>query len=262
MDFGLTGKVAVITGGSEGIGKATALAFAREGAMVAICARRPDVLNAAADEVRSQAAAADGVLAVPTDMSKAADVESFLQQTIARFGGIDVLVNNVGASAAASIEAVTDDEWQADLDLKVFSTIRACRIAVPSMRGRGGGRIINITTVAGKAPGAASFPSSVTRAAGIALTKGISKELAKDNILVNTICLSIVKSGQIERNARRRFPDLALEQAYREMGKGIPVGRIGEAEEAADLILYLASGRAGFITGASINFDGGASPVV
>ena len=260
MEFGLNGKVAVITGASEGIGKATAAAFAREGAKVAICARRPDVLEAAAQTVRGQTESE--VLAVPTDMSNAESVAAFMQQVTDRFCGIDILVNNVGASAAAPFESLSDEDWQADLDLKVFSTIRTCRAAIPSMRARGGGRIINITTVAGKAPGAASYPSSVTRAAGIALTKGLSKELAKDHILVNTVCLSIVKSGQIERNARRRFPNLSLEEAFTEMGKGLPVGRIGEAEEAADLILYLASERAGFITGASINFDGGASPVV
>ena len=260
MEFGLNGKVAVITGASEGIGKATAAAFAREGAKVAICARRADVLEDAAREIRSQTEG--DVLAVPADMTDGAAVVAFMKQVIDRFGGIDILVNNVGASAAAAFETLSDEDWQYDIDLKLLSTIRTCRVAVPSMRERGGGRIINITTVAGKAPGGNSYPSSVTRAAGIALTKGLSKELAKDKILVNTICLSIVKSGQISRNAARRFPNLSLDEAYLEMGKGLPVGRIGEAEEAADLIVYLASDRAGFITGASINFDGGASPVV
>jgi NAD(P)-dependent dehydrogenase (short-subunit alcohol dehydrogenase family) len=261
MDLGLTGKVAVITGASEGIGKATALAFAREGAKVAICARRGDVLGETAQEIRTTTPGAE-VLDVPTDMTQAEQVEAFMTSVVNRFGGIDILVNNVGQSAATDFESVTDDAWQYDIDLKLLSTIRTCRVAIPSMRARGGGRIVNITTVAGKAPGASSYPSSVTRAAGIALTKGMSKELAKDNILVNTICLSIVESGQIMRNASRRFPDLPLDQAFAEMGKNIPVGRIGKSDEAADLIAYLCSARAGFITGASINFDGGASPVV
>lgn len=261
MDLGLAGKVAVITGASEGIGKATALAFVREGAHVAICARRAEVLAGAAHEIRSTVPDAD-VLDVPADMTRADEIDAFMNSVVGRFGGIDILINNVGQSAAAAFESVTDEDWQYDIDLKLLSTIRTCRVAVPSMRARGGGRIINITTVAGKAPGASSYPSSVTRAAGIALTKGLSKELAKDNILVNTICLSIVESGQIARNASRRFPDLPLDQAFAEMGKGLPVGRIGKADEAADLIAYLCSSRAGFITGASINFDGGASPVV
>jgi NAD(P)-dependent dehydrogenase (short-subunit alcohol dehydrogenase family) len=261
MDLGLTGKVAVITGASEGIGLATATAFAREDVRVAICARRQDVLAEAAQSIRDAVPGAD-VLDVPTDMTSGAEVDAFMQAVQGRFGGIDILINNVGQSAAGPFESVTDEAWQYDIDLKLLSTIRTCRVAVPSMRTRGGGRIVNITTVAGKAPGAASYPSSVTRAAGIALTKGLSKELAPDNILVNTICLSIVESGQITRNAQRRFPDLPLDQAFAEMGKGLPVGRIGKADEAADLIVYLCSARAGFITGASINFDGGASPVV
>lgn len=260
MDLGLAGKVAVITGGSEGIGKAAAMAFAREGAKVAICARRADVLNTAAEEIR--AATGGQVLAVPTDVTDAAQVQAFAQKAIDTYGGIDILLNNAGTSAAAPFEKVTDEEWMYDLQLKLFSAIRMSRAAIPSMRARGGGRIINMTTVGGKAPGPNSLPTNVSRAAGIALTKALSKELAKDNILVNTVCLSIVRSGQIERSARNRYPNLPLEEAFKEMGKNIPVGRIGTAEEAADLIVFLASNRAGFITGASINFDGGVSPVV
>ncbi len=260
MDLGLAGKVAVITGGSEGMGKAAAAAFAREGAKVAICARREDVLNAAADEIRKAHNAE--IIAVPTDVTKADACAAYAQQVINTFGGIDILVNNAGTSAAGAFEKVTDEEWEYDLQLKLFSAIRMSRAAIPSMRARGGGRIINMTTVGGKAPGANSLPTNVSRAAGIALTKALSKELAKDNILVNTVCVSMVESGQISRNAARRFPGMSLEDAYKEMGKGIPIGRIGTSEEAGDLIAYLCSNRAGFITGASVNFDGGVSPVV
>lgn len=260
MDLGLAGKVAVITGGSEGIGKATAQAFAREGAKVAICARRPEVLDAAAEEIR--AATKGEVLAVPTDVSNAAQIEAFIDQVMSAYGGIDVLVNNAGTSAAMPFESITDEGWMADIQLKLFSAVRMSRAAIPSMRSRGGGRIINITTVGGKAPGPNSMPSSVTRAAGLAMTKALSKELAKDNILVNTVCIGIVRSGQISRSAAARFPNLSLEDAYKELGKNVPVGRIGTPEEAGDLIAFLASGRGGFINGASINFDGGISPVV
>jgi NAD(P)-dependent dehydrogenase (short-subunit alcohol dehydrogenase family) len=260
MELGLAGKIAVVTGGSEGIGKAAAAAFAREGAKVAICARRPDVLNAAADEIR--AATKGEVLAVPTDVTNPAQVDAFIDQVKAKFGGVDILVNNAGTSAAMPFESITDEGWMADIQLKLFSAIRMSRAAIPSMRARGGGRIINITTVGGKAPGANSMPSSVTRAAGITLTKALSKEFAKENILVNTVCLSIVRSGQIGRSAQRQYPNLSLEEAFQQMGKNIPVGRLGTPEEAGDLIVFLASGRGGFITGASINFDGGVSPVV
>ena len=260
MDLGLTGKIAVITGGSEGIGKAAAMGFAKEGAKVAICARHPDVLEAAAQEVRDMTGGS--VLAVPTDATDRGQLETFLQQTFAAWGGVDILVNNVGTSSAGSFEAVSDEGWQADLDLKFYSAVRASRVAIPSMRSRGGGRIINVTTVNGKQPGPASVPTAVTRVAGIALTKALSKDLAKDNILVNTVCVNTAKSGQTSRSAQRRYPDLSLEDAYAEMGKRVPLGRIAEAEEVADVIVFLASARASFVTGASVNVDGGTSGAV
>ena len=259
MDLGLNGKVAAITGGSEGIGKAAALAMAAEGAKVAICARRPDVLDAAAEEISLETKG--DVLAVPTDVMVPGNVEAFVQAAIDRWGGIDILVNNVGTSAAGSFESVSDEGWQADFELKVFSAIRACRTAIPSMRSRGGGRIINVLNVGAKAPGANSVPTSVSRAAGLALTKALSKELAKDNILVNSIHISLIKSGQISRSAARRHPGLSLEDAYKEMGKAIPLGRPGEAREAGEVIAFLASARASFVTGAAINVDGGAAAV-
>ena len=260
MDLGLRGKVAVITGGSEGIGKATAMALASEGARVAICARRPDVLEAAAEEVRK--GSGGEVLAVPTDVIDPPQMDRFLQQVLDTWGGIDILVNNVGTSSAATFENVSDEAWQADLDLKLYSAIRASRAAIPSMRARGGGRIINVTTVGGKAPGPNSLPTNVTRAAGIALTKALSKELAKDNILVNTVCVSVAKSGQTSRSTRRLYPNLSLEEGYQERGKRLPLGRIAEAEEVADVIAFLASECASFVTGASVNVDGGVSAVV
>lgn len=260
MDLGLSGKVAAITGGSEGIGKASALVLAREGAKVAICARRADVLEAAAEEVRKETGG--DVLALTADVTDAADMERFLRETIATYGGLDILVNNAGRAAGNPFESVTDEGWQDDLDLKVFAAIRTSRVAIPALRARGGGRIINITQIAGKTPAAASVPSSVSRAAGIALTKAMSKEFAQDNILVNTVVVSLIKSGQISRNAMRRYPNLSLDQAYAEMGKNIPLGRIGEAEEVANVVAFLASARASFVTGTAINVDGGVCAVV
>lgn len=259
MDLGLTGKVAAITGASEGIGKAAAMSLAAEGARVAICARREDVLQAAAEEIRRETKG--DVLPVSLDVMQAGAVEGFVQRAIDTWGGIDILVNNVGTSFAQSFESVSDEGWQADFELKVYSAIRAARVAIPSMRARGGGRIINVLNVGAKAPGANSVPTSVSRAAGLALTKALSKELAKDNILVNSIHISLIKSGQINRNAGRRFPGMTLEEAYKEMGKAIPLGRPGEAKEAGDVICFLASDRASFVTGTAINVDGGAAAV-
>ena len=255
MELGLKGKVAVVTGGSEGLGRASALRFAQEGARVAICARRKEILERAAEEIRNATGAE--VLAVPADVAKADAVEAFIAQVLARFGCIDILVNNAGSSSAAGFEQTDDAAWQRDIDLKLMAAVRCCRLVIPHMRKQGGGRIINVTTVGGKAPGAKGLPTSVTRAAGINLTKSLANEYAADKILVNTICLGYVKSMQWERRAKGD-----LEGYYREQAKHIPLGRVGEAEEFADLVAFLASERAGYITGTAINFDGGMSAAV
>lgn len=260
MDLGLTGKVALITGGSEGIGLATAEELLREGARVAICARRPEVLEEAAAELRQRTGGE--VLAVPTDVRHADEIERCIAAVTERFGPIMLLVNNAGTSAAGSFERVTDEAWYGDLDLKLMAAVRTARLVVPGMRAAGGGRIVNITNIGAKQPGANSLPTSVSRAAGIALTKAMSKELARDNILVNTVCIGLIKSGQISRAATARNPGMALDDAYARMGEGVPLGRIGEASEVAALIAFLLSSRGSYITGVAINADGGTSAVV
>jgi len=255
LELGLNGKVVVITGGSEGLGRACALRFAQEGAWVAICARRKEILERTAEAIRHATSAE--VLAVPADVTKPDQVEAFINQVIARFGRIDILVNNAGTSAAAAFEQVDDAAWYRDLDLKLMAAVRCCRLVIPYMRKQGGGRIINVTTVGGKAPGTRALPTTVTRAAGINLTKSLANEYAADRILVNTVCLGLVKSMQWERRARGD-PDAY----YREVAKRVPLGRVGEAEEFADLVAFLASERAGYITGTAINFDGGMAAVV
>lgn len=254
---GLLGKVAVVTGGSEGIGRATALLLARQGAKVAICARREGPLRQVAAEIEAQGGE---VLAVAADVSRAAEVEGFLRAVVARFGGIDVLVNNAGSSQALPFEEVDDATWQADLDLKVFGAIRCARAAIPVMRRQGGGRIINVTTVGGKQPGARSVPTTVSRAAGQALTKALSRELAADGILVNTVCVGKVRSAQHER--KRAKQGETAEQYYGRMATEIPLGRVGEAEEVAQVIVFLASDLASYVTGTSVNVDGGMSGVL
>ena len=263
MDLILKNKVALVTGGSDGIGKAAATSLAAEGAKVVICARRPDILEKTADAIRG--ATGGEVMAVPADVTNPDHLKSLFDNIIATHGRIDILVNNAGTSAAGYFQYVTDETWQADLDLKLFGAIRCCRIAIPHMKAQGGGRIINITTPSGKTPGPSSVPTSVSRAAGIALTKALSKDYAPDNILVNTVCIGLIKSGQHERRWQQQHaqnPDLTLDQWYGEMGKSVPMGRVGEAQEAGDLIAFLASDRASYITGTSINIDGGTSTVV
>lgn len=257
MDLGLKGKVAVVTGGTEGIGKATALKLAQEGANVAICARRQELLDRVAGEISGTGAQ---VLAVAADMTKSADIERFMKAVIDRFGRIDVLVNNAGTSSRGKFLEVSDETWSEDLELKVFGAIRCARLAIPYMKKQGGGRIVNITTSAAKQPGAASGPTSVSRAAGLALTKALSKEFAPDNILVNTVCIGKIKAGQHERAAARKGID--VNAYYEEMKKDIPMRRVGEASEVANVIAFLASDAASYVTGTSVNLDGGISGVL
>jgi NAD(P)-dependent dehydrogenase (short-subunit alcohol dehydrogenase family) len=264
MDLGLTNKVAIVTGGSEGIGKAAATSLAREGARVAIAARRRDVLERAAEEIRAAAGAGE-VMAVPCDVTDEAQVRAMVDAVVARWGGVDILVNNAGTSAAAKFEDVRDETWETDLGIKVYGAIYCSRAALPHMKAAGGGRVINITTPGGKAAGGNSLPTSMARAAGIALTKAMSRDYAADHILVNTVCIGLIKSGQHERRyerAQERDPSMTLDQMYERMGERVPLGRVGEAAEAGDVICFLASERASYVTGASVNIDGGSSPVV
>jgi 3-oxoacyl-[acyl-carrier protein] reductase len=254
LELGLKGKIAVVTGGSDGIGRATALRFAREGADVAVCARRQEPLDQTAAEIRKAGAQ---VLALSADMSKKADIERFIKAVIERFGRIDILVNTAGTSARGKFLEIEDAAWSADLELKVFGAIRCTRLAVPHMKKQGGGRIINITISSAKQPGAESYPTSVSRAAGLALTKALSKEYAASNILVNTVCIGKIKSGQ---HVRRYTKDgVSADDYYRQTAKDIPLGRVGEAEEVANVIAFLASDAASYVTGTSVNLDGGIS---
>ena len=272
LELGLKGKVAIITGASEGLGRATAEKFAHCGARVAMCSRRPNVLDEAAKAI--QKATGAEVMALPTDVTKKDQVEKFVGEVVGRFGGVDVLLNNAGTSSAASFDDVDEETWQYDFDLKVMGAIRFTKLVVPSMKARGGGAIINVTTIGGKAPLAKALPTSLTRAAGINLTKSLSKEYAALQIRVNTICLGVVKSAQWTRrfegvrgsssSGAPEFKGGDLNSFYADMAKqrGVPLGRLGEAEEFADLVAFLASDRAKWITGTAVNFDGGAAAVV
>jgi 3-oxoacyl-[acyl-carrier protein] reductase len=254
LDLGLTGKVAIVTGGSEGMGRACAERLTREGVKVTICARRKEILENTAAALR---AGGGDVLAVPADVTRAEDVGSVVRATVDRFGGVDILVNNAGTSSAAGFEKVDDDTWHQDIELKLMAAVRFCRAVIPIMKQRGGGRIVNVTTVGGKAPAPRALPTSVTRAAGINLTKSLATEYAPDNICVNTVCIGLVKSMQWERRAKGD-----VEGYDREVAKRVPLGRVGDASEFGDLVAFLVSARAGYITGTAINFDGGMAAVV
>ncbi len=257
MDLGLKGKIAVVTGGSDGIGRATAVLLAREGAKIAICARGQEKLDQTAAEIRK---AGGEVLAMSADMSKAADIEKFFDVVIKQFGGIDILVNNAGTSLRGNFLEIDEQKWHDDIELKVFGAIRCTKRAIPEMKKRGGGRVINISISSAKQPGAGSMPTSMSRAAGLVLTKSLSKEYAPDNILVNAVCIGKIKSGQHDR--RMVSNNISPEKYYNDNSKEIPMHRFGEAEEAATAIMFFASSMGSYVTGSSLNLDGGTSGVL
>ena len=263
MDLGLQGKAAVITGGSEGIGKATALSLSREGVSVVICARRVDVLEEAAREVSH--ATGGPVVPVPADVSRAEDVQRVIQAAADRFGRLDILVNNAGTSRSGPFFEATDAVWQDDLDLKLFGAIRSCRTAIPHLRRVGGGSIINILNTGARTPGPRSVPTSVSRAAGLALTKALSKEFAADNVRVNALLIGYIRSGQQLADWQRNARDGESADAYfdrQAKQRGIPLGRIGAAADVGDLIAFLCSDRATYLTGTALAVDGGTSAVI
>ena len=258
MDLELQGKVVWVTGASDGLGAATARRLAEEGAQLALCARGQERLEAVARELTQKGAA---VLAVPTDVSKAAEVERFAHAALERFKVVDAIINNAGTAASLPFPELNDAAWQADLDLKLFGAIRLIRAALPHFP-VSGGSILNMLAVGAKTPGARSAPSSVSRAAGMALTKTLSKELGPRSIRVNAVLIGLVESGQWQRKAAAEKRD--VKELYAQMVKdfGVPLGRVARAEELADLAAFLVSRRSAYITGTAINFDGGLSPAV
>lgn len=250
--LGLEDKVAIITGGSDGLGRASAALLAAEGAKVVICGRRRQHVEDAASEL--SASSGGTVLGVQADVTRLADCEALVARTVEAFGGIDILVNNAGASAASRLQDLDDAAWQADFELKIMGAVRMCRLAIPHIRKRGAGSIINASIGGGKAPRAGQLPTSLSRAAGLNLTKSLSDELAGDNIRVNAICIGLLKSAQWDRRATADTP---VEKLYENMASRVPLGRVGEAEEYADLVAFLASERSSYITGTAINIDGG-----
>jgi NAD(P)-dependent dehydrogenase (short-subunit alcohol dehydrogenase family) len=259
MDLELGGKVVLVTGGSDGLGAALALRLVREGARVALCARGAGRLEATASALRE---AGGDVLAQVTDVSRAEEVDRFVEAAVARWGRVDALVNNAGTAAARPFAEVDDAAWEADLQLKLFAAVRTSRRVLPHLRAAGGGSIVNVLAIGAKAPGAHSMPSSVSRAAGMALTKALSKELGPAGIRVNAVLVGLIESGQWARKAEASGQ--SAEALYTKLAKdsGIPLGRVGRSEEFADVVAFLLSPRAGYVSGTALNVDGGLSPAV
>jgi 3-oxoacyl-[acyl-carrier protein] reductase len=259
MDARLDGRVALITGASRGLGRAMALRFARSGAHVGIIARRGDVLEKTRQEIDE--ASHGKVFAYQGDVSRAADLTRIFNQACSDLGKVDVIVNNAGTSMARPFEKVSDEDWYADLELKLFGAIRLTRLALPGMKERRWGRILNILNTGAKTPRANSAPTTVSRAAGLALTKVLAGECAPYNILVNALCTGLIVTDQIEHMRDNRSPGMPVEAFIEQMGKGIPLGRMGTAEEYANVACFLCSTANTYVTGTALNIDGGASPV-
>lgn len=264
MDIRLDGRSALITGGSAGLGLAMAKEFAASGAEVAIVGRRPDVLERARREIA--AVAAGRVHAVAADVATAEGTDLAFGSAVAAFGKVDILVNNAGKAQVGRFEDITDEVWQADFDLKLFAAVRLARHALPAMKERKWGRIINVLATGAKAPRPGTAPTAVSRAAGLALTKVLAGEGAPHNVLVNALLVGLIDSDQwVRRHAEIRAEgadDVSYDQFLGKMAAGIPLGRVGRAEEFAAIACFLASDAGGYITGTGINVDGGVSPVV
>src|SRR3984893_8398035 len=258
MHIDLTGRAAIVTGGSKGIGFAVATRFAASGADVAIIARGREALDQAVRTIGGTAK--KRVTGIVADVGIAADIRRAYDEAMNAFGKIDIVVNNAGTSRTAAFEEVTDEIWHQDFDEKLFAAIRLTRLAWPQMKERRWGRVINVLNIGAKAPRAASAPTSISRAAGMALTKVLAGEGAAFNILVNALLVGLIDSDQhVQAAAKANIPyaDFMAQRA-----KAIPLGRMGKAEEFAKVACFLASDAGSYITGTALNVDGGSSPVL
>jgi 3-oxoacyl-[acyl-carrier protein] reductase len=258
MEISLAGRAAVVTGGSKGVGLAVATRFAGSGADVAIVARGRAGLDQALETIG--ATARGRVIAIQGDVALMADIQRLHDEAMRAFGRIDIVVNNAGTSRTAPFEQVTDEIWREDFDQKLFAAIRLTRLAWPQMKERRWGRVINVLNIGAKAPRPGSAPTSVTRAAGMALTKVLAGEGGPFNILVNALLIGFIEADQHVRTAAKA--GIALDDYMQQRSKEIPLGRPGRAEEFANLACFLASDAGSYITGAAINVDGGLSRIV
>ena len=258
MEISLSGRAAIVTGGSKGIGFAVAKQFAASGADVAIVARDEETLKEGVAAIRKSTQTR--VIGVQADVSKAADITRAYDEVMGMFDKVDIIVNNAGTSQAMPFEKLTDEILYNDLELKLFAAVRLIRLVTPQMKERRWGRIINVLNIGAKAPRPNSMPTSVSRAAGMAMTKALSAEFAPHNVLVNAMLVGFIEADQHVQAAKKA--NIPIADYYKAREKEIPLGRPGKAEEFANLACFLVSEQGSYITGTATNVDGGRSPVV
>lgn len=255
MDLGLQGKRALVVGGSMGIGKAAAALLAAEGGRVAIAARGTQALAQAAREIGG------GALALQADCTRPEDIRRLAEQANERLGGIDILVNSIGAAKSGAFLELGDEAWKESLELKLFGIVRLCREVVPHMKRGGWGRIVNLIGHRGRQPEAQAMPAGVANAGLINFTKALADEVVKDGILVNGVSPCPMETRRLDYmvEAKARIMGISEEAARAEFLRDIPIGRFARPEEIAPLIAFLASERNSYITGTTVAIDGGAT---
>jgi NAD(P)-dependent dehydrogenase (short-subunit alcohol dehydrogenase family) len=258
VELGLTGRRAIVTGGSKGLGKAIAAELLAEGAAVAICSRNADELAETAAELGKAAAAGQQLLALPCDVTDPAQVTDFVAAATTALGGLDILVNNAGGARPGRFATLTDEDWHEDIEVKLFSQIRCIRAALPHLRESAAPRVININALYARYPDPAFLASSVNRASCLNLSKALSIELGAEGILVNSVNIGFVETPQWQNIHNRRAPEMPAEEFFGQLAKTeVPLGRFGRPDEVGGLVAFLASDRASYIAGASIDVGGG-----
>ena len=255
MELGLTGRRAVVTGGSKGIGLAIAAELVGEGAAVSICARNPDEVATAAKQLRELGGTVHEQV---VDVTVPEQVTGYVDAAAGALGGIDILVNNAGGAHPGTFETLTDDDWHGDLDVKLFSQIRCTRAALPHLRRSAAPRVININAVYAKYPDPRFFATTVNRAACLNLNKALAIEYGPEGILVNSVNIGFVVTPQWENIHSLRAPELSQEEFFAALAaEEVPLGRFGDVSEVSGLVAFLAGDRASYLTGTSIDVAGG-----
>ncbi len=257
MDLGIKGKVAIVAASSKGLGKAVAMGLAEEGVKVTICARGEETLKEAAREIESRTGAE--ILAICADVTQLKDIKNLVSETVKKHGNVDILVNNAGGPPLGIFPNFSEEDWKKAVELNLMSTINLTREAIPYMQRQKWGRIINITSVAVKQPIEGLILSNTVRAGVVGLAKTLSNELAADNITVNNICPGRILTDRIRSLAQGRAKQQGKspEEIMISWENDIPMRRLGKPEELANLVVFLASERAAYITGTTVQVDGG-----